>query len=185
MKKMWLLALVLAFMTTLVTTAQARGGSGVLFDVNLYYSSSKIETKDIGGAASVTTDGATAIYDVKLGYLSSSGLYLGGIYTSRSNSVLNQSGTSGSATGGSVGYMGSAGFFIMGHYLVSATDGNYKEGSGVQADFGYKAGISNGWLVGAELSYRSMTYKKNDGNTSLESYKKDEVIPMVSVGYIF
>lgn len=166
--------------------AQARGGgSGVLFDVNLYYASGKVESKNTGGSSTVSADGSTAIYDIKLGLLSGSGLYWGGIYTSRSSSILNQSGSSGSALGASIGYMGASGFFVMGHYLLNATEGDYKNGSGLQADFGYKAGVGSGWLVGAELSYRSMTYKESDSNASLEYYKKDEVIPMISVGYLF
>jgi len=189
MKKMWLSTLVLAAtMTLAAATAEARGGgggSGVLFDVNLFYNSSKIETKDTGGTASVTENGTNAIYDIKLGMLTGTGLYLGGIYTSRSNSVLNQAGTAGSAMGGSVGYFDSSGVFVMGHYLISATDGVYSEGSGIQADLGYKAGMGSGWMLGAELTYRTLTYKKSSANTSLETYKKDEVLPMMSIGYVF
>lgn len=190
MKKRNWPSLVLLSALFLAPAAQARGGgggggSGVLFDVNLFYTSSKIESKNTGGAATVTTDGSTAIYDLKLGYLPGSGLYWGGIYTSRSNSVLNQSGTSGSALGASLGYMGSNGFFIMGHYLFSATEGDLSEGTGIQADLGYKAGMGSGWVVGGELTYRSITYKKDASNPSLESYKKDEVLPMISIGYLF
>jgi hypothetical protein len=172
---------------TFTTTAQARGGggSGILFDLNLYYGSSKVD--DVySGVTTHESDGKTAIYDVKLGYLPGSGLYLGGIYTSRSDNALNASGTAASAMGGSVGYMGSEGFFIMGHYLVTATSGEYKEGSGVQVDLGYKAGVSSGWLVGAELTYRSITYKKNDTlAATFESHQVTEVMPMISVGYMF
>lgn len=186
MRKAWFAVLVLASAMTLVTTAEARGGgSGVLFDVNLYYASNKVQSKDTGSAAQTTTDGSAAIYDVKLGYLSGSGLYFGGLYTSRSNSVLNQSGTSGSATGGSIGYVGASGFFVMAHYLMGASNGDYNEGTGQQADLGYKAGVGGGWLVGAEFSYRNITYKKNDSNVNLESYTTTEVIPMISLGYIF
>jgi hypothetical protein len=166
-------------------SAEARGGSGILFDLNLFYNSSKAELTQSGGAADVKSDSTTAIYDIKLGYLADSGLYLGGIYTSRSNSLLNQSGTNGSATGASVGYMGAAGIFLQGHYLTSATYGTYSDGSGIQADFGYKGGMGSGWLLGAELSYRSITYKKDSANSGLESYKLNEVIPMISIGYLF
>jgi len=185
MRKLSLLILAAATMT-LTGIAQARGaGSGVLFDVNLYYNSEKTETQNTGGTASTTSDGTVALYDIKLGMLTGTGLYFGGIYTSRSNSALNQSGTNGSAMGGSLGYFGAAGFFIMGHYLLSATDGVYSEGSGIQADLGYKAGMGGGWLLGAELSYRSLTYKKSSSNASLDHYTKTEVVPMISIGYLF
>lgn len=186
MRKTWLSALVLASTMALTATAQARGGgSGVLFDINLSYTSTKTETKNTGGSATTDSDGSTAIYDIKLGYLGGDGLYFGGIYTSRSESVLNQSGTSGSALGGSIGYMGSGGFFIMGHYLVQAKLGDYSEGKGLQVDLGYKAGVGSGWLLGGELTYRSIGYTKHETNTNLDTYTVTEVMPMLSLGYMF
>jgi hypothetical protein len=187
MKKMWLSALILASTMTLAATAQARGGggSGVLFDLNLYYGTSKVDDVN-SGVTTHQSDGKSAIYDVKLGYLTGSGLYFGGIYTSRSDSALDASGTSGSAMGGSVGYMGSGGFFIMGHVLTGATSGEYKEGTGMQVDLGYKAGVGNGWLLGAELTYRDITYKKNASlAATFESHQVTEVMPMISIGYMF
>ncbi|WP_413287579.1 hypothetical protein [Bdellovibrio sp. HCB337] len=186
MRKKLLSTLVLASAMALSATAQARGGgSGVLFDVNLSYTSTKVESKDTGGSATTSSDGSTAIYDIKLGFLGGDGIYFGGIYTSRSESVLNQSGTSGSAMGASLGYMGSAGFFLMGHYLMQAKLGDYSEGSGIQVDLGYKAGVGSGWLLGGELTYRSIAYKKHETNTNLEALTITEVMPMLSIGYMF
>lgn len=185
MKKMWLSAMVIASTLALAATAQARGGgSGVLFDVNLYYTSTKVEDKNNGNTNQIS-DGTTSIYDIKLGYLGGDGWYFGGIYNSRSDSALNASGTAGSAMGASLGYFGSAGFFFMGHYMMNGTRGTYKEGSGIQVDLGYKAGVSGNWLVGGELSYRSMTFKKNETITGFESRTITEIIPMVSIGYLF
>jgi hypothetical protein len=110
---------------------------------------------------------------------------VGGLYTSRSNNVLDQSGTNGSATGVSLGYMGAAGIFLQGHYLTNASYGTFSEGTGVQADVGYKAGMGSGWLLGGELSYRSISYKKQSDNAGLDTYKITEVIPMISIGYLF
>lgn len=169
----------------LSAVAEARGGSGILFDVNAYYSSSKSEGKQTGGTNDVKSDSSVAIYDLKLGYLTESGLYVGGLYTSRSNNVLDQSGTNGSATGVSLGYMGAAGIFLQGHYLTNASYGTLSEGTGLQADVGYKAGMGSGWLLGGELSYRSISYKKQSDNAGLDTYKITEVIPMISIGYLF
>jgi hypothetical protein len=185
MKKMWLYVFCLASTLTFAGSAHARGGSGILFDVNLYYSSSKSTTKTTAGVETIGTDGSTAIYDIKLGYFGNSGLYFGGIYTSRSESVLNASGTSGSAMGGSIGYFASSGIFLMAHYIASASYGFYKEGTGVQADLGYKAGVGSGWLLGGEISYRSIGYKKNENIANLDTYTVAEVVPMISIGYLF
>ena len=187
MKKIWVVVLSVASTLAFAGTSHARsgGGSGVLFDVNLYYGSSKSATKLTGGTETTNSDNSSAIYDIKLGYLSDSGLYFGGIYTSRSDSALNASGTNGSAMGASIGYFGSMGFFIQGHYLLSAEYGPYKEGKGIQVDVGYKAGVGSGWLLGGELTYRSIGYKKHDTISNLDTYTLTEVVPMISIGYLF
>ena len=190
MKKMWLSALILASVTSVAGTAQARGGggggsSGFLFDINLYYDTFKDETQNTGGTATTNNNTTEAVGDIKLGYLSSSGLYFGGIYTSRSNSFLNQSGTNGSSEGASIGYMASSGLFIMGHYLASSSYGTYSSGTGYQADIGYKAGMGNGVLLGAEITYRTATYKKDSSNSSLDHYTVTETMPMISIGFLF
>lgn len=151
------------------------GQSGVLLGVNAFVYNQKVE------ANGVSSEGNTAIYDVKLGYLPGSGLYLGGIYTSRNHS--GSLSDSGSATGVSVGYMGEAGFYLMGHYYFTATNGDLKSGSGYQADFGYLAMVSGPFHVGTELTYRSLTYKKvND--IDFET-KNTELFPMLTVAFIF
>lgn len=184
MKKMWLSALVISSALAFAGTAQARSGSGVLFDVNLYYGSTAQSLKAIGGTET-KSENSTAMYDIKLGYLTGSGLYWGGIYSSKSYTVLNAEGTNASALGASLGYFGSSGFFIMGHYLASATHGkDLKDGTGFQADLGYKAGVGGNWLVGGELTYRSISFKK-DESIGVESYTLSEVVPMLSIGYLF
>lgn len=185
MKKMWLSALVLASTMAMAATAHARGsGSGVLLTLNAFYYSNKAEVE--AGGATVSSESKNSIYDLKLGYLGGSGLYLGGLYTSRSSDSGSGTTTSGTATGASVGYVGSSGFYVMGHYLLSATEGNnYKEGSGIQADLGYMTAVSGNVIVGVELTYRSITYKKDDTNAALDSYKHDEVMPLLTIGYLF
>lgn len=185
MKKMWLVAATFVLTTAVAGSVHAASGSGVLFDANLYYGSSKTSTKLTNGVETTNTDGSTAIYDIKLGYLSNTGLYLGGLYTSRSDSALNASGTNGNAIGASVGYFGSMGFFIQGNYLLSAEYGKYKEGKGMQVDLGYKAGVGSGWLLGGELTYRSIGYKKNTDIPTLDTFTVTEVVPMISIGYLF
>lgn len=171
---------IFVIMTLLLTTgiAEARGGgagTGFLADVNAFVYNSKAKS------GNTTAESNTMIYDVKLGYLTGSGLYLGGIYTSR-----NHSGTlsdSGSATGLSVGYLGEAGFFIMGHYYLTATNGDYSNGSGYQADFGYLTEVSGAFYVGVELTYRDLTYKKFQGADT--TYELTEMFPMLTLGFIF
>src|SRR5437868_178565 len=125
MKNMWLSTVVHVSALVVSGTAHARGGgSGVLFDVNLYYGASATDQKLTNGSESKSDD-KTSLYDIKLGYLSGSGLYFGGIYSSRSYTALSAAGENGSSLGGSLGYFGSSGFFVMGHYIASSTRGEY------------------------------------------------------------
>lgn len=161
------------------TFAQARysggGEGGVLLDLNAFMYNQKSDNNG------TTSESNTAIYDIKLGYLPGSGLYLGGIYTSRNHS--GNLSDSGSATGLSAGYMGESGFYLMGHYYFTATNGDYKEGSGYQADFGYLALVSGAFYVGTELTYRSIKYKKL--NNVDADYTSTELFPMLTVAFVF
>lgn len=167
--------------TALATvTAQARGSSsGVMATANVFMYNNTADSTP-GGSA----DSKSSIYDIKIGYLGGSGLYLGGIYTMRSSSSGSTT-TDGKALGASVGYVGATGFFIKGHYLLSAEADEYKEGSGIQADFGYITNVTGALMVGVELTYRSIEYKKNDTIPSLEKYKSTELFPMLTVGFVF
>ena len=75
------------------------GGGGLMISENAFFWNS---TKD-DQVNNTKTNSLNNIYDGKVGYLTSSGIYLGGIYTSRSDNTgnTNQRGSSG---GGSLGY---------------------------------------------------------------------------------
>ncbi|MEN0057342.1 MAG: hypothetical protein AAGB31_00800 [Bdellovibrio sp.] len=161
------------------TMAQARTSSGVLFTGNVYmYNTTEEHTPGS------KVDTKSSIYDLKLGYLNGDGLYLGGLYTLRNHDSGSTS-EDGKALGLSLGYIGANSFFIKGHYIVSADKGNYKEGSGYQVDLGYITNITGSFLVGVELTYRSIEYKKNDSISGFDKMKKEELFPMLTVGLLF
>jgi hypothetical protein len=176
MKKFFIISALL--LTTGIAEARSSGGggsSGFLADVNAFVYNSKAKTN------SSSAESNTMIYDLKLGYLPGNGLYVGAIYTSR-----NHSGTlsdSGSATGASVGYLSDSGFYFMGHYYFTATNGDYSNGSGYQGDFGYLVDVSGPFYVGVELTYRDLTYKKVLGADT--NYELTEMFPMLTLGFIF
>ncbi|MEK2688640.1 hypothetical protein [Bdellovibrio sp. GT3] len=157
----------------------AKPSSGVMSSLNVY-SYSKEVSDSPGGDSKMST----RVYDIKVGYIGASGLYLGGMYTTRSDES-GSSTTDGNALAASIGYVGEAGVYIMGHYIVSAKFGDYKEGTGFKADLGYLYMVNNVVFVGAELTYRSIDYKKNDSIPNLDSHKVSETFPMLSVGVVF
>ncbi len=159
--------------------AKAATANGVLFSANAFLYNSSAESTPGGQSKS-----NNSIYDLKLGYLSASGLYLGGLYSLRKVET-DSSSQDGSALGASIGYIGARGFFAKGHYLVSATNGDLEEGSGIQADVGYIATVGGPFIVGVELTYRSIEYKKHKTIPTLEKVKVDELLPMLTLGFLF
>lgn len=156
--------------------AEARGAGGVMLTANAFMYNEKV---DNNGA---TSEANTSIYDFKLGYLLSSGVYLGGIYALK----MTDDGTTkkdGSATGASLGYVGDSGFFIQGHYFLSAKFDKLTEGTGYQGDLGYVTSVSSAILLGVELSYRNIEYKKN--NDVDASVKVTELLPKLTLGFAF
>lgn len=102
--------------------------------------------------------------DVNLGYLFSSGFYLGAFYGSK-NQETDSTKPRGSHYGGSLGIY-SGGWFLNGHYLTggtlekTSTDTSWEEGSGYQVDLGYQMRVAGHFFVGLQLSHRSLTYEK-------------------------
>lgn len=180
MKQRLLMLMSVLSVLTGASLAQARGGTsnGVMVSASAYMYNVTTDSSPGG-----KTDSKTSLYDLKLGYLSGNGLYLGGLYTIRSQE--NGSSESGKALGASVGYVGSEGFYLQGHYILSAEKGDYSEGTGLQADFGYLTNVTGAMYVGVELSYRSIEYKKNSTIPGFEKMKMDELFPLLTVGFLF
>lgn len=161
----------------------ARGSSsgGVLLNVNAYMYNYSSKTEP-GGS---TADGSSSIYDVKLGYLSND-WYYGLLMTSRNEDPLGNGSKSGSAMGAGAGYFFGEGFFLMAHYILSATyNDDLKKGTGFQFDFGYLTNVSSNFQVGVELTRRDITYKEHKTIASLDSFELVETFPMLTFGFIF
>ncbi|CAE79674.1 hypothetical protein AB1A81_08290 [Bdellovibrio bacteriovorus] len=177
-KKILALAVFMAG-SVLSLQSQAATSNGVLVNANIFMYNNSTETTPGGESKS-----NSSIYDIKLGYISGNGLYLGGLYTLRK--VETDSGSvDGNALGASIGYVGASGFYVKGHYLLSAEYDTLKEGTGIQADFGYMTNVTSSFFVGVELTYRSIEYKKNEASPGMDSLKISETFPMLTVGFIF
>lgn len=183
---MVLSALVFAFAPQ---KAEARGSGmdGWLIDFDLSYMSSKEESKVSG--ATGDSQSATTYYDVNLGYVMSNGLYVGGVYGAKnyssSGSATVSTSSSASAMGASVGYAASNGVYINATYFLSATDQDYKKGSGMGVDLGWRSFMSSNFFVGAKLSYRSLKYTENTTIAGFESRTSTTTLPYLSFGFTF
>lgn len=174
-------SLVVFIMLVLSLSAEAArsSSSGIIVTANAYMYNTTTEV-----TPGSRTESTSSIYDFKLGYLSGSGIYLGGIYTLRRSEISNVV-TDGNATGGSLGYVASSGIFLKGHYLASAEHGSYKEGTGYQVDLGYLSNVTGPLLIGVELTYRSLSYKKDTDSAGIDKVVKTELMPLLSLGFVF
>lgn len=181
--------LLFSFLLVLTQSLHAKsigkdGEPGFILGVSTFYYSLSADSGS-GSSKSIYS-----IYDIKGGYANNKGLYLGGIYTSRNDDIGGTGGTSGSQLGASVGYFGRSGFHFVGHYILSATLGSgagssLEDGSGIQAEFGYLTDASSTFFIGVDLSYRSITYKKQAGIVLPNSYKQTEIFPQLSFAFTF
>jgi hypothetical protein len=182
MKKFYAI-LFLALALVPVNSYAKGGGGGWLLGIDLAPVSSKTETTTSGVTA--TSESSTTVYDISLGNVMSSGLYLGVLYSSQSDKSDSTT-TSASAMGASVGFIGDSGFNIIASYILSATYGEYKKGSGYQIDLGWRHFLSSSFYAGAKVSMRSLKYTENETLPSgFESTTYTTTIPYLVLGFGF
>jgi len=181
--KKFFAVLVVALALVPVNSAHAKGGGGGwLLGIDFSHISSKAETVTSGVTAS--GESSTSIYDVSIGSLMSSGLYLGVLYSTQSAKSTDT--TTGSAMGVSVGAIADNGFNIIASYILSATDGEYKKGSGYQIDLGWRHFLSSSFYLGTKVAVRSVKYTENETlSSSFESITYTTTIPYVVLGFGF
>lgn len=182
MKKIFAV-IVLALALAPVNSAYAKGGGGGwLLGIDFSHISSKAET--VSGGVTASAESSTSIYDVSFGSLMSSGLYLGVLYSTQS--AKDTITTTGSAMGVSVGAIADNGFSLIATYILSATDGEYKKGSGYQIDLGWRHFLSSSFYLGTKVAIRSLKYTENTTlSSSFESTTYSTTIPYVVLGFGF
>lgn len=195
MKKIMLMAAMVAGFSS---TAMARGGTagdGVYFGIHVN-PMNRADKQTQAGTTLSDSDWATMNMDLLLGYKMSSGLYLGGMYESNSRKE-NKSGYTDSTggLGASVGYMNS-GFMLIAHLFLTSegkeksggVENKWSKGSAMGFDIGYQFNVSGPFNLGAELSYRSMEFKKvESGGVSADnvSWKMSGYEPKLVFGFMF
>lgn len=188
MKIFYFIALVLALALAPIEMVHAKGGSqSWLLGIDLSYLANKQESV-VNGVTATGNDNSTTYYDLGLGYLLGSNLYVGGIYSTKnysSKGATVSTSTSASAMGASVGWVFDNGFHVTGSYLLSATDGDFKKGSGIQMDFGWRNYVSSSFYVGAKLTYRSIKYTEYALMSGFESHSDTTTLPYISIGFGF
>lgn len=181
--KKFLILLVAALALVPVNSAHARGGgSSWLLGIDLSYISAKTEAEASGLKS--TSESTNTLYDLSFGGMLGSNLYVGAMYSTKNDKSLSTS-TNGSAMGASIGYVFDSGVHLTGTYFLSATDGEYKKGSGYEIDLGWRSFISSSFFVGAKLAMRSLKYTENETIPGFESVTSTTTLPYISLGFGF
>ncbi len=184
MKKLLILSVLL-----MGSWAQAKGGAGVYLGLNLFYSSN--DTASTSSGVTSTSKSSSTVTDLDLGYVFSSGLYLG-IESANESADLGSSKPKQDALGVSIGYftsgfLGQLSYFISGN-KESGTSTKYSEGSGIGASALYLWNVSGSFHLGGGLNYRSIEYKKvavSGVTLSNSSQKETEIEPRLVFSFLF
>jgi hypothetical protein len=138
-------------------------------------------------SAGVTTETEISSYDLKLGYVGASGLYLGGMYQM---SKLNDE--AGMAAGPTLGFNHYSGFYALFTYFLIANQeasstAEFTDGMGPQVDIGWVFPVTRMFMIGPQISYRSITYDKLDsGGASVDAdYTRTNLLPYISLWFRF
>ncbi|MGE0763647.1 MAG: hypothetical protein AB7N80_10255 [Bdellovibrionales bacterium] len=169
-------------MTALGFSGQAQAQSGLLFSPSVMFFS----YQDRDGGSDIAKVDAQYI-DVRLGYITSMNLYVGGLYTQmkREDGTTNRERTSMGASAGLVYNR----FFLIGHYILSSefeisSGSSLEDGTGVQVDLGYWFNVSGSFYAGPQVVYRKIDYDKKNGVAVQDSNSK-ETVPYLSLAFIF
>ena len=188
MKKIYFMLFLLALIFNPSQQAQARGGGqDWMLDIDLSYLSYKSEASVNGTTSS--GESSTTYYDITLGYMLSSNLMVGGIYATKnykdSSGATISTSTSANALGATLGYVFENGAYLNGTYFLSATDDQYKKGSGFGLDLGWRTFTSGSFFIGGKLSYRSLKYTENTAISGFESQTNTSTLPYLTFGFGF
>ncbi len=143
----------------------------------------KIEDESNG----TTSELEISNYDLKLGFVDASGLYLGGMYQM---SKLNNDNAF--AVGPTLGFSHYSGFYALFTYFLVAEQDNganstFTDGMGPQIDLGWIFPLTSSFFIGPQISYRSISYEKQDtaGVSTDVDFTRTNILPYISLWFRF
>lgn len=155
-------------------------------EINFSPSFSYFKLEDENGGAA-TSELELTTYDFKLGYVHSSGLFLGGMYQM---SKFNDD--QATAVGPTLGFKHYSGFYALFTYFLmaeqeSGASTTFTDGMGPQIDVGWMFPLTYMFYIGPQISYRSINYSKVDiSGASVETdFTRSNVLPYISLWFRF
>lgn len=152
--------------------------TGIYFDTNISYTYEKVST-----SPALASDHANTIFitDLKLGYIFTSGVYLGGGYSFKNYNYTNWD-TEGNATFIGGGFFTNSDFDFRAYYRFDESYGDYRSGTGYMLEVNYTRPMSRQVYLGFGLNYKDITYKSNAAIPSFSSANFKNFAPALVLG---
>lgn len=170
----------------IILVATSVASAQIVFAPSFSYFTQKLEDN-----GTTTSDTKMTFYDFRLGYLHSSGLYLGGMY-SMTNFDSGSGGQKGFAAGPTIGFSHYSGFYALFTYFLMAEQDldattKYTDGMGPQVDVGWAFPVTAMFHLGPQITYRSISYDKIDVNGSSQTADAtwSNIIPAINLWFNF
>jgi hypothetical protein len=111
----------------------------------------------------IEVDAKLTVIDLRLGWVTDFGLYLGGLYSIQDQDILSDS--SDSYFGPSVGFyrngfFGALTYYIYGERDITSGAGKWSDVQGFQLDLAYGLLVSEGVRIGPQLTYQSIEFSE-------------------------
>ena len=180
--------ILLACLTLMITNSSfaAAGSSGILADIGILKFDTETSGPNLGNTKNINT-----YYDIKIGYLTGTNLYVGGIYSAYNQDNGNTQ-PKRSLYGATVGYHNNGWFLDGSYFLDGQLDlGNsvvLKKATGFGIDLGYQFMAGSNCFFGIEGSYKTYTFAESNvgaATTTVDNKVKSELYPMLVLGVIF
>ncbi|RME17066.1 MAG: hypothetical protein D6797_03250 [Bdellovibrio sp.] len=143
------------------------------------------------------SDSTSTSYDIKLGWTTGAGLYLGGLLSvTTSDSSAASYSPQVTSYGLSVGYVASNGFYFLGHYFLSSvydspvsSTSSFENGSGFQFDLGFLYYFNSSFALGPQITYRNLSWKKYKSSSTAtavdSSNSVSNIAPQIALAFTF
>ncbi|MES2770179.1 MAG: hypothetical protein V4596_13620 [Bdellovibrionota bacterium] len=167
--------IILSFMAVLFLSSTA--SATIIFNPSIFY-----YTRDEKQGSTTSTEFNQQIINLKLGYTSGQGLYLGVAYDMESREYgSGATDQDRDSLGATIGYV-SGGWQLLGTYYFQSELEDY-EGTGYVIDIGYIFNVGS-IGIGPLLSYRHWEYDEQNG-ASVTSLEHNNVLPSVQFQFTF
>lgn len=147
---------------------------------------------DQAGAQVVKSSGLIA--DLRLGYMHSSGLFLGGMYSINNIDHFDDE-DKGYSAGPTIGYSHYSGFYTLFTYHIigqlelgrSTPTQKFTNGMGPQVDLGWVFPLTSSFSLGPQITYKALTYSKQDlgGTETTVDTAVTEINPYIAFWFHF